>query len=318
MQRFLRLAGVLALCGAGFARADDKPAPPPAPTPVATPPAATPPTATPPAEGPPIEVTPIEMSPADQKLAQLLARQQKLFAEGAKENPKFDDENFKTQLQELSFDYEVFLKENPKMAKGYAAFGAFLNKVDMRKQAGAMYLKSNQLDPNQPFVKNQLGNYVAEEGRPLEAVNYFLAAIKLAPKEPLYHYQLGTLLSEARDDFLKSGQWTRAQLDSAMHEGFRQAAELAPERLEFTYRYGESFYDLEKPDWTEALKLWSTLEEKAPTVVERETMRLHAANIFIKMGRFDAAKLTLAQVNEPALAKQKEKLVAQLPESAKK
>ena len=30
-----------------------------------------------------------------------------------------------------------------------------------------------------------------------------LAAIQLEPKEPLYHYQLGTLLVEARDAFLK-------------------------------------------------------------------------------------------------------------------
>ena len=31
---------------------------------------------------------------------------------------------------------------------------------------------------------------------------YFIAAIKLEPNEPLYHYQLGTVLAEARDDFI--------------------------------------------------------------------------------------------------------------------
>ena len=41
-----------------------------------------------------------------------------------------------------------------------------------------------------------------------------------------------------------------------MHEAFRTAAELAPDRIEFTYRYAESFYDLEKPDWDGAFKAW--------------------------------------------------------------
>jgi hypothetical protein len=45
-----------------------------------------------------------------------------------------------------------------------------------------------------------------------------------------------------------------------MHEAFRKAAELAPDRLEFTYRYAESFYDLTTPDWDGALKAWNTLE----------------------------------------------------------
>jgi tetratricopeptide (TPR) repeat protein len=167
-------------------------------------------------------------------------------------------------------------------------------------------------------VKNQLGNYIAEEGRPLEAVNYFLAAIKLAPNEPLYHYQLGTLLAEARDDFIKSGEWTRVSLDRAMHEAFRRAAELAPDRFEFAYRYAESFYDLDQPDWEAALKAWGALEEKAPTEIEKQTMRLHAANIFIKLGKPEHARTLLETVTEPSLATQKQKLVAQLDESGKK
>src|SRR5204862_3878459 len=138
-----------------------------------------------------------------------------------------------------------------------------------------------------------------EDGKPLDAAPYFLAAIKLAPNEPLYHYQLGTLLAEARDDFLKSGNWTRASLDEAMHEGFKRAAELAPDRFEFAYRYAESFYDLEKPDWDGALKAWSGLEEKAPTAIERQTMRLHAVNICLKLGKRDHAKALLETIDEP-------------------
>jgi hypothetical protein len=69
---------------------------------------------------------------------------------------------------------------------------------------------------------------------------------------------------------------------------------------------------LENPDWDAALKEWSTLELKAPTNVERETMRLHSANVMIKQGKLDAAKAILDKITEPALQKQKDKLLATL------
>ena len=165
----------------------------------------------------------------------------------------------------------------------------------------------------QAWLADRLG-----DPTPRDALNYFLAAIKLEPKEPLYHYQLGTLLTEAREDFLKGGEWTRAALDEAMRHAFQRAAELAPDRFEFAYRYAESFYDLATPDWEAALKLWAALEEKAPTPIERQTMRLHAANILVKMGRRDHARTLLETVDEPSLQKQKQKLVAQLAETPKK
>ena len=256
---------------------------------------------------------------ADRTLKQIVERQQVLFAEAAKaKETEFDQQTFRAKVQDISRSFERLVQENPKFAEGYAAYGALLGKIDMRKEAAAMLLKANQLDPDIPFVKNQLGNFLAEEGKPLEAVNYFLAAIKLMPNEPLYHYQLGTLLTEARDDFIKSGAWTRAALDEGIMTAFKRATELAPDRFEFAYRHAESFYDLEKPDWDAALKAWAALEEKAQTDIERQTMRLHAANIFLKQGKLDHCRSLLDSIVEPSLQNQKQKLVAQLAESEKK
>lgn len=255
---------------------------------------------------------------ADQQLRQLAQRQRDLLATAAPDNPHFDEENFRQQIERLCRSYESFLRQNPKSAAGFATYGYLLGKVGQGREGAAMLLKANQLDPDLPLVKNQLGNYLAEEGRPLDAVAYFMAAVKLAPEEPLYHYQLGTLLYEARDDFLKSGEWQKEAIDHAIHEAFKKAAELAPDRIEFTYRYAESFYHLDPPDWEAALKAWGALEEKAPTAVERETMRLHAANVLILQGKPDHARALLATIGEEALQKQKEKLVARLEETAEK
>lgn len=251
-------------------------------------------------------------------LRRLVERQKELLADAAKAGDDFDAVEFQSQVQKLSLGYESFLRDNPKYAAGYAAYGYLLSKIGMDRESAKMLLKANQYDADIPLVKNQLGNYLAEHGKPLEAVNYYLAAIKLAPNEPLYHYQLGTLLHAARDDFLLSGDWTSETIDAATHEAFRQAAELAPDRIEFTYRYAESFYDLAEPDWDAALKVWASLEEQAKKPAERETMRLHAANVCLKAGKIAHARLLLASVAEPSLDSQKQKLVAQLPDDSEK
>ena len=255
---------------------------------------------------------------AENTFNRLVERQKEIFADAKKQGDNLDEASFKTKVQQLAHDYEVFLRDNPRHPGGHAAYGYLLSKVGQRKESAAMLLKANSLDPDNPLVKNQIGNYLAEEGKPREAVNYFLAAIKLAPNEPLYHYQLGTLLAEARDDFLKGGEWTRAALDLSMRQAFQRATELAPDRFEFAYRYAECFYDLAVPDWETALKLWAALEDKAPTPIERQAMRLHAANICVKLGKRDHARTLLETVDDPALQKQKQKLVAQLAETAKK
>ena len=255
---------------------------------------------------------------ADRTLRQLVEQQKALLAEEARKNPNFDAANFETQMQLVLQGYELLLRDNPKYAPGYAAYGYLLGKVGQRKASIAILLKANQLDPDVPLVKNQIGNFLAEEGRAREALPYYLAAIKLEPKEPLYHYQLGTLLYVAHDEFLASGEWTADGLNHTMHEAFRQAAELAPDRLEFTYRYAESFYDLTTPDWDGALKAWNALEAKAATEIERQTMRLHVINVLLKQGKTDHARVLLDTVTEPALQGQKEKLVAQLPAAGDK
>ena len=254
---------------------------------------------------------------ADRTLKDIAERQKSLLADAARMGDRMDQEAFRSQVESLCHEYEAFLRSNPDSSAGYAAYGFLLSKVGMRKDAAAILLKANQLDPNIPLVKNQLGNYLAEEGKPLEAVNYYLSAIKLEPKEPLYHYQLGTLLYEAREDFIKSGEWTQVALEHAMHEAFRQAAELAPDRFEFVYRYGESFYDLQSPNWDEALAVWTTLAAQSRTAIEKQTLLLHEANVYLKWGKPEKARPILDQVTEPALQGQKQKLVAELPQTPK-
>ena len=251
---------------------------------------------------------------AAEELKKLVERQRVLLAEAAKKQSQAEGEDLRGQFQALVFDYEAYLGKYPEVAAGYVSYALLLNQpvLDERKRAAALLLKANALDPDLPLVKNQLGNHLAEQGKPLEALNYYLAAVKLAPKEPLYHYQIGTLLTEAREDFLKQEPWTRAMLDQSMQDAFEQAATLAPGDIAYAYRYGESFYDLERPEWSAALAWWRALEAKVEAPVEKETMRLHQANVLIHQKKFTEARTVLATVKTEALRGQKEKLVAQM------
>jgi tetratricopeptide (TPR) repeat protein len=265
------------------------------------------------AQSPPAESLP------ERSLKQIIERQKTLLADAAKAGNNFDKESLRAQLQSLADEYELLLQGSPDFAAAWADYGYLLEKLEMPREAAGVLLKADKLDPHIPLVKNELGNILAEDGKPLEAVNYYVAAIQLDPKEPLYHYQLGLLLYEARDDFISKGVYTRADLERRMHDAFRRAAELAPERLEFTYRYAESFYDLTvSPDWEGAFQAWAALADKASSPTERQTMLLHEANVRLKQHRAPEARAILAEVTEPTLQIQKQKLVAELAENAKK
>ncbi|MBW8780858.1 MAG: hypothetical protein JF599_03065 [Verrucomicrobia bacterium] len=264
-----------------------------------------------PAVKPPADEAPAS---AERELKAIMERQRELLDAAGRKTSQSELEDLHMQFQQLCNDYEDYLGRYPNLAAGYVSYALFLSKpvVDQRKRAVALLLKANQLNPDLPVVKNQLGNYLAEDGKPVEALNYYLAAVKLAPREPLYHYQIGTLVTEARDDFLKSGEWTRTTLDRTMQDSFEQAMILSPGNIQYAYRYCESFYDLEHPEWEDALTNWRALEGKVSTPVEKQTIRLHEANVLIKQGKSVEARTLLATVDQPVLQGQKQKLVAQL------
>ncbi len=254
---------------------------------------------------------------ATARLKEIVDEQKKIFAKAEAAGDDADTDALREQLQQLANRYDLLLKDHANFTPAYVAYGLMLGKAGMRKESVTMLLRANQLDKDLPIVKNQLGNYLAEEGKPLDALNYFLAAIKLAPEEPLYHYQLGMLLSEARDDFIKSGQWTRATLDDALHKAFERAMTLAPDDWRYAYQYGLSFYDLETSEWEAALQFWTAFEKKLKPGVEQEVCRLHQAKILHELRRTDEARVLLARVTEPVLARQKEKVTALLAEPAR-
>lgn len=246
-------------------------------------------------------------------LREVVNRQKAVLAEAREAADASEAEDFRPRLQKVVNDYEALLSKYPDFAAGWAAYGLFLCDplVEERRPALALLLKANGLDPDIPVVKNQIGVLMAEDGRVIDAFNYFLAASDLAPTEPLYHFQIGLVLDEGRDVFLKTKAWTREALDKSMLAAFARAVALAPDRIDFAYRAAEAYYDLAEPKWDEAYLAWSALEARLEGKVETQTVRLHLARVRWKQGLAGDARELLASVDEPKLATQKALLAAE-------
>jgi tetratricopeptide (TPR) repeat protein len=249
---------------------------------------------------------------AERTLRDIVGRQQAIFARAEAEKDHVDEAWLRGELQSVINSYDILIQKAPDFAPACAAYGLLLGKVGMTKEAAAMLIKANQLDGEIALVKNEMARLLAEDGKVAEALPWLTAATTLEPNEPLYHYHLGKLLTEGRDDIIATGQFTRATLDKAMLAAFQRAAQLAPDNFAYTYRAAEAYYDLAEPQWEEALAAWSALEQKAKPGVEQQTIRLHAANVQIKLGRRDQARALLLTVTEPALQKQKQTLLDEL------
>ncbi len=258
-------------------------------------------------------------SMSERELKRILQRQQTILAAAQEAGDNLDRSNTEMQLSEVVRDYEALLRRDPKFTATYIAYGLFLNTTGHPKRSYDIFKRAEAIEPDLAVIKNQLGNHHAEEGEYKEAAAYYEGAIALAPKEPLYHYQLGTLLYEYREFFVDSKLYARAALLERSTAAFAKAAELAPDNIAYAYRHAESFYDLPAPDWDIALAAWKAIEQRAKPGVEFQTLQLHQANILIQLGRADEARALLDQITEAPLQPNKQKLVEQLagtPEKA--
>jgi tetratricopeptide (TPR) repeat protein len=264
------------------------------------------------------EAPPRAESMSEKSLKEIVARQRAILARAEKEGDNLDVAGLRGDLQAVINSYDILIQKSPDFAPAYVAYGMLLGQVGMTREAVGILLKANKLDAEIPVVKNEIGRFLAEDGKLVEALPWIMAAIDLAPQEPLYHYHLGKLLTEGRDDFIKTGQFTRPALDKAMLQAFARAAELAPANFGYAYRHAEAYYDLEAPQWDAALALWRKLDAGVETPLEHQTLRLHQANVLIKQGKADEARALIDTVTESTLLKQKQTLLDSLAQAGAK
>ena len=162
------------------------------------------------------------------------------------------------------------------------------------------------------MVKQQIGNHLAEEGKGKAALTFYLQAVELEPETAVYHFALGQLIYNFKDEFIESGVFTQDALEREMLKAFRKAAKLAPNSFNYQMRLGEAYYDLNSPDWKNALLHWNQVRKQASTTLQIEILDLHRARVLGKLGRSDEAQILLDKIFNPALQNSKRQVLEEI------
>lgn len=220
-----------------------------------------------------------------------------------------DVDQVKRELQSIIDGYNKLITDAPDFAPAYISYGLMLNRTGNREASYSMFLKADELDPMVPVVKNQLGNYMAEEGKYTEAYGFYLLARDLDPKEPVYHLQLGKLLVAYRKFFVDDGLFAWEEIDKQIIQHFRAATRSAPKDPSYKMEYALAFFDVDNPNWEIALGIWQELYKSAGSEYEQQVVRLYTARVRFEMGHHRAARKLLNEIEHPSLEESKRTLL---------
>ena len=256
--------------------------------------------------------TPSSESMAAYLLKDLNEREQSAYKRYEKALVTEDVHSIETELQSIVDGYEALISAAPNYAAAFISYGMMLHRIGERIPSNAMLIRADQIDPYHAIVKNQLGNYQAEEGNYPEAMGFYQMAIDLRPDEPLYHYQLGNLLFSYKKFFIDDKLFLPEGIDLEIQNRFRKAAMLAPAHLPYRLRYAQSFFDIARPNWEAALEEWQQLVNFVESPEEKQMMQLYMAKTRFEMGHHTAARKIINGIDDPSLAHSKDILLKQI------
>ena len=208
----------------------------------------------------------------------------------------------RARLDVVKQDYEHFLREHPDSARGFLAYGTFLDDIGDADGAKVQYDNSKQLDPKNPAVWNQLANYFGEFGELTNAFADYAEAIRLDPTEPVYYQNFATTVYLYRKDAREFYHLNEQQVFDKALGLYRQAMKLAPHDLVLATDYAESYYGIQPMRTNDALAAWTNCLNLCKDENEREGILIHLARTKIAAGRFDEAQAHLDAVTNRAFA----------------
>jgi cytochrome c-type biogenesis protein CcmH/NrfG len=208
--------------------------------------------------------------------------------------------------------YDTFLRNHPDSARGFLAYGTFLNDIGNEEGAKVQYENSRQLDPKNPAVWNQLANYYGEWGGLTNAFADYTEAIRLDPTEPIYYQNFATTVYLYRKDAREFYGINEQQVFDKALGLYQQAMKLAPDNLVIATDYAESYYGIRPLRTNDALAAWTNCLNIAKDDTERQGLLLHLARVKIAAGVYDEAMAHLDAVTNRAFGDLKTRLIRSL------
>ena len=107
--------------------------------------------------------------------------------------------------------------------------------------------------------------------------------------------------------------------DRNMQVAFREAVKLEPANFEYRLRLAQSFFDVSKPDFLEALGIWRKLADEAKGKTQQlEYLLLCQARVLVELEKREEARLLMDRVQSPVMKETKRKLLQLLAVPPKK
>ena len=231
-----------------------------------------------------------------------------LVAKGAGESKDALNQRIHARLGVVRTKYEDFLLRHPNSARGFLAYGTFLDDTG-DEEAGKVQLEnSRQIDPNNPAVWNDLANYYGENGPVTNAFAYYARAIELDSSEPVYYQNFATTVYLFRSDARNFYGINEQQVFDKALEFYRKAVQLDPENFNLATDYAETYYGIRPLRTNDALVAWTNALNVASTDAEREGVFIHLARIKTAAGFFAEARAQLVAVTNAMYADLKNRL----------
>ncbi len=218
------------------------------------------------------------------------------------------------RLAEVRKVYERFLERYPDYAPARNAFASFLEEIGEEDESTAQLEKARDLDPKDAPVWNNLGNQYAHSGPIGKAFPAYEKAMELNPFEPVYRYNLATVVFMYRKDAREYYHIDETAVFAKALNLYREVRRLRPNNFQYAFDFAQTFYgvnlapaptpaehraeELRLAD--DALSAWADALVLADNDLDREGIYLHQARWHLRAGRLDAARTNLTLVTNPA------------------
>ena len=238
----------------------------------------------------------------------MIQENDKFTAQGAGRSKEDLNRLIHARLDVVTKEYNDFLVKYPRSARGYDAYGTFLNDIGKEDEAAVQYEKSKNIDPNNPAVWNNLANYYGEFSPVTNAFAYYAKAIELDPTEPTYYQNFATTVYLFRHDATNFYNINEPQVFDMALGLYRKAMQLKPNDLPLAADYAESYYGIKPLRTNDALVAWTNALAIAKDDNEREGVYIHLARIKITVGRYAEAQAQLDAITNSAYADMRKRL----------
>ena len=227
-----------------------------------------------------------------------------------KEEKKFDDKGagIPDALRSIKIDqkfeamekkYVDFINRHPNHVRAHIAFGSFLYERGKEYEAYQQWLKARDLEPTNPAIWNNLGNYYGHNGPITNAFKCYEKAIELDPTEPLYIRNLATVIYLFRIDAMEYYNLKEQQVFDRAMELYHKALALEPNNFLIATDLAQTYYGIKPDRVKDAIKAWEYALKVANDDIERQGVLTHIVRWKIKEGNFDEARQLLNQVTNP-------------------